>query len=176
MRNPQSITIDESDARLLPIWSVIAAAVVFVLVEYYFWLVAPATRHHQPPALGLRIYFNLSWGLLSSLYCLMLGYVSKDAPHRGMNTRFWMMVCVAMPGGIGTVLYFLLRQPEVTLCPVCGTHVLNDYHFCPQCNHQLTASCGNCYRTVRTTDIYCTRCGYELNVGFNPARLRVMDK
>ena len=37
---------------------------VFVLVEYYFWLVFPTTQHHVPP-LGLRIYLNVSWGLLA---------------------------------------------------------------------------------------------------------------
>jgi len=175
MNDPQSITVNK-DSRLIPTWSVVAAAVAFVLVEYYFWLIAPNTRHHEPPALGLRVYFNLSWGLLASLYCLMLGYVSKDAPRRGMNTRFWMMVCLAMPGGIGAVLYFLLRQPEVSLCPACGTHVLSDFHFCPQCNYQLTASCGNCFRTVRTTDQYCTRCGHELSSSQNPLRIHAMDR
>jgi Double zinc ribbon len=172
---PQSITVNK-DSRLIPTWSVVAAALAFVLVEYYFWLIAPNTRHHEPPALGLRVYFNLSWGLLASLYCLMLGYVSKDAPRRGMSTRFWMMVCLAMPGGIGAVLYFLLRQPEVSHCPACGMHVQSDFHFCPQCNCQLVASCGNCFRSVRATDQFCTRCGHELSTTHNAARMHVMDR
>jgi hypothetical protein len=46
------------------------------------------TANHPPP-LGFRIYFNLSWGLLASLYFLMVGYVSKDAPRRAMSARFW---------------------------------------------------------------------------------------
>jgi hypothetical protein len=175
MRNPQSITVND-DSRMIPTWSVVAAALAFVLVEYYFWLIAPETRHHEPPALGLRIYFNLSWGLLASLYFLMLGYVSKDAPRRGMSVRFWMMVCLAGPGGLGAVLYFLLRQPEASLCPACGTHVQADFHFCPQCNFQLSASCGNCFRGVRATDQYCTRCGYELAAGQGAAHLQVLDR
>ena len=72
------------------------------------------------PPLGLRIYFNLSWGLLVSLYFLMVGYVSKDAPRRAMSARFWIALCFVMPGGIGAVLYFLLRQPEVSRCPACS--------------------------------------------------------
>jgi Double zinc ribbon len=175
MSDPQSITVND-DTRLIPTWSVVAAALAFVLVEYYFWLVAPEQRHHAPPALGLRVYFNLSWGLLASLYCLMLGYVSKDAPRRGMNTRFWMMVCLAMPGGIGAVLYFLLRQPQVSHCPACGTHVQSDFHFCPQCSRQLTASCGNCFRSVRTSDQFCTRCGHELSTSQSAIRLHVLDR
>jgi len=175
MREPQDIRVND-DARMIPTWSVIAASLAFVLTEYYFWLVAPASRHHQPPALGLRLYFNLSWGLLAALYFLMVGYVSKDAPRRGMSTRFWMMICFVMPGGIGAVLYFLLRQPEVSRCAACGTHVQSDFHFCPQCNYQLTASCGNCFRTVRPSDVYCTRCGHELAEDHTPARLHVLDR
>jgi predicted amidophosphoribosyltransferase len=104
----------------------------------------------------------------------MVGYISKDAPRRGMSTRFWMLACFVMPGGIGAVLYFLLRQPVVSLCPACGTHVQSDFHFCPQCNYRLTANCGNCFRTVRSTDQFCTRCGHELAADDMPARLRML--
>lgn len=173
MRDPQSITVNE-DARVIPAWSIMAAAAAFVLVEYYFWLVLPDHRHSPP--LGLRIYFNLSWGLLAALYFLMIGYVSKDAPRRNMSSRFWILICFVMPGGIGAVLYFLLRSPLVSRCPACATHVQSDFHFCPQCDYQLTASCGKCYRTVRTTDQFCTRCGHELSHDQMPARLRVMGE
>jgi hypothetical protein len=174
MRDPQSIAVDD-DSRFIPIWSIVAASLAFLLVEYYFWIIAPQSRHHEGPALGLRVYFNLSWGLLASLYCLMLGYISKDAPRRGMNTRFWMLVCLVMPGGIGAVLYFLLRQPQVSRCPGCGTHVQNDFHFCPQCNRQLSTSCGNCHLSVLPGDQYCTRCGHELANGHAPARLHIVE-
>jgi hypothetical protein len=133
----------------------------------------PEHQHHPPP-LGLRTYFNISCGLLVALYFLMVGYVSKDAPRRAMSARFWIAICLVMPGGIGAVLYFLLRQPEVTRCPSCSTHVQGDFHFCPQCNYQLTASCGHCFRTVRVSDQYCTRCGHELAADHMPARLRAL--
>ncbi len=176
MFEPQSLRVDEEEReRLIPYWSVVAACVGFLLVEYYFWFVDPAHRTHLPP-MGLRIYLNLSWGLLASLYFLMVGYVSKDAPRRGMSTRFWVVVCLAMPGGIGAVLYFLLRLPEVSCCPTCGTHVQGDFHFCPQCGFQLTASCGNCFETVRATDQFCTRCGHELARDHLPARLHVLSE
>ena len=172
MQDPQSIDANE-DTRLIPLWSIIAAAIVFVLVEYYFWFVFPKQQHHVTP-IGLRTYLNLSWGLLAALYFLMVGFVSKDAPRRGMSPRFWMLICFVMPGGIGAVLYFLLRTPLVSICPACGTHVQNDFHFCPQCNYQLTASCGNCFRGVRATDQFCTRCGHELARDHMPARLHVL--
>ena len=47
MREPQSIAVNE-DERLIPIWSIVVAAAAFVLVEYYFWLVLPEGRNHQP--------------------------------------------------------------------------------------------------------------------------------
>jgi hypothetical protein len=174
MHNPEPIQVD-NDSRLIPVWSIALAVTVFAVVEYYFWMVLPATRHHPPAPLGFRIYFNLSWGVLAAIYFLMVGYVSKDAPRRAMSARFWMVLCFAMPGGIGAVLYFLLRQPLVSSCPACGTFVQSDFHFCPQCNYQLTASCGSCFRTVRATDQYCTRCGHELAEDHMPARLRVIS-
>src|SRR5246500_4946451 len=165
----------DDDARLIPMGSIVIAIAAFVGVEYYFWMVLPEQRHHPGPPLGFRIYFNLSWGLLASLYFLMIGYVRKDAPRRTMSARFWMLICFVMPGGIGAVLYFLLRSPLVSHCPACRTNVQSDFHFCPQCNYQLTASCGTCFRTVRGTDQFCTRCGHELASDHLPARLRVMD-
>lgn len=174
MSKPERIT-DHDDPRLIPLWSMAAAAAAFVLVEYYFWQVLPAQQHHLPP-LGMRIYFNFSWGMLAALYFLMVGYVSRDAARRAMSTRFWMLLCFVMPGGIGAVLYFLLRQPLVFRCPACGTHVQDEFHFCPQCNYQLGASCGNCFRTVRSTDQFCTRCGHELARDHMPGRLRVLGE
>lgn len=174
MRDLKNIAGDD-DARLVPVWSIVIAIVAFIAVEYYFWFVLPAQRHHPGPPLGFRIYFNLSWGVLAALYFLMVGYVSKDAPRRSMSPRFWMLICFVMPGGIGAVLYFLLRQPLVARCPACSTLVQNDFHFCPQCNYQLSASCGNCFRSVRATDLYCTRCGHELASDHMPARLHLMD-
>jgi hypothetical protein len=174
MLDPQPITVND-DERMFPVWSIVLASLAFVLVEYYFWMGAPAQRHH-PTTFGLRVYFNISWGVMAALYFLMVGYISKDAPRRGMGTRFWMLACFVMPGGIGAVLYFLLRQPEVSICPACGTHVQNDFHFCPQCNYQLTANCGNCFRTVRATDQFCTRCGHELAADHAPSRLRALGE
>jgi hypothetical protein len=175
MPDPQAISVNQEE-RMIPVWSIAAASLAFVLVEYYFWIVAPAQHHHAPPALGLRIYFNLTWGAVAALYFLLVGYISKDAPRRAMSTWFWMFICFVAPPGIGAVLYFLLREPEVFRCPACSTHVQGDFHFCPQCNYQLATSCGNCFSTVRATDQFCTRCGHELAQDHAPARLRVMSE
>jgi hypothetical protein len=160
------------DVSLIPRWSMVAAVLAFCAVEYFYWVILPGERQHAGPPIGLRIYFSLSWGALAALNFLMVGYVSRDAARRAMSTSFWMIFCFLMPVGIGLVVYFLLRQPVLTRCPACGTDVQHDYHHCPQCNYQLVANCGCCYRTVHITDLYCTRCGHDLAGDNTPQRLR----
>ncbi|RXS93507.1 zinc ribbon domain-containing protein [Silvibacterium dinghuense] len=158
--------------HLIPRWSMLGALIAFALTEYYFLVVLPMHNHH-PSALpvALHFYLVLSWGALAAVSMLMMGYISNDAPRRGMSARLW-MVCVVMPGGIGAVLYFLLRQPILTSCPSCGTRITGNYHFCPQCAYQVSASCGNCYRTTSITDLFCTHCGHDLASDHRPARLQ----
>lgn len=152
----------------------VLAVGAFTLVEYYFWVVLPTAHPHLPP-LALRIYLNFSWGLMAALYFLLIGYVSKDAPRRAMSARLWIIICFIMPGGIGAVLYFLLREPLISRCPSCSTHVQGSFHFCPQCAYQLLASCGQCYSTVHANDVYCTRCGHELSKDQISQRLRLLS-
>ncbi len=149
-----------AELRLIPRWAVAAAAASFVTVLYVFWVIVPAHRHHQLP-FGLRLYFALSWSALSALYMLMVGYVTRDAGRRGMRARTWIAVCLLLPGGIGSVLYFLLRAPLVALCPACGTRIQPGYHFCPQCAYHLAASCGRCYATMALADRFCVQCGSD---------------
>jgi len=167
MRSPETISINE-ESHQVPSWSIWAAALTFVLLESYLWLTSSAQPHRLP--LGLRINFNLSWGLLLALYIVMVGFVSVDAPRRAMSMQLWILICFIMPGGIGAVLYFLLRQPEVSRCSGCGTFVQNDFHFCPQCNSRLSAGCGTCFCSVRFSDQFCTRCGRDLAEAQMPAR------
>ena len=165
---PSPVLSDE--LKLLPRWSIAAAAGAFVTVLYVFWVVVPAHRHHQLP-FGLRLYFALSWSALSALYMLMVGYISRDTGRRGMRARLWIAVCLLLPGGIGSVLYFLLRLPLITLCPACGTRVETGYHFCPQCAYQLAASCGRCYSGMGLADRFCVECGFDRAAQEEPERL-----
>src|ERR1039458_5458356 len=43
MRDPQLIAANE-DERLIPEWATSVAAVAFVMVEYYFWLILPTQQ------------------------------------------------------------------------------------------------------------------------------------
>jgi hypothetical protein len=166
-----SMTFTE-EMKLVPRWSVALAVAAFVGMQYIFWVVIPAHRHHPSTMpLGLRFYFAISWSALAGLYLLMVGYVSQDAPRRSMSSRLWIVICLVMPGGVGAVLYFMLRQAVVTDCPACGSHIQAEFHFCPQCAYQVSASCGKCYRSVRTTDLYCVHCGHDLATDNTPARL-----
>jgi len=160
-----------SELRLIPAWSVVGALIAFTAMEYVMWVIVPDHRHHPGPPIGFRIYFNLSISALAALYVLMVGYISRDSPRRGMSTTMWTVVCVVIPSGIGAVLYFLLRQPVLSLCPACGSRIESDYHFCPQCAYQVAPCCGNCHQTARITDLYCVYCGHNLASDHPPARL-----
>ncbi len=159
-----------SEIQLIPRWSVAAAAVAFVGIFYLFWVVAPAHRHHQLP-FGLHLYFSFTWSSLAALYMLMVGYIWRDTARRGMRAGFWMVLCLVLQGGIGAVLYFLLRSPLVTTCPACATRVQPGYHFCPQCAYQLSASCRRCFGTMGLTDRFCVECGYDRSTEDAPERL-----
>jgi predicted membrane channel-forming protein YqfA (hemolysin III family) len=159
------------EIRMIPRWSVAAAVFAFVAMQYIFWVVMPEHRHHEPPPFGLRLYLALSWSALAALYMLMIGYVSEDTKRRAMQARVWIVVCLVLPGGIGAVLYFLLRPPLISPCPSCGTHVQSDYHFCPQCAFQITAACGRCFHSVRPSDLYCVHCGHDRANDDTPVRL-----
>ena len=175
LRDFESTTSLANEIKLIPLWSVALACVAFAAVQYFLWVIIPGQRHHhQGPPIGLRLYFALSAGALASVYALMAGYVTRDAPRRAMSPFLWIIV-VLMPGGIGFVLYFLLRIPVVTKCPSCETQVQTEFHFCPQCSYQVSASCGNCYRTVSSTDLFCVHCGHDLAKDNIPARLRAFS-
>ena len=165
------------ELRMIPAWSVLGAIAAFLLMQYVMLIVVPAHRHHPPNApLGFRVYFNISISALAALYVLMVGYISRDSPRRGMSTSMWMIVCLVIPSGIGAVLYFLLRQPVLSLCSSCNARIESDYHFCPQCSWQVAPCCGNCYRTARITDLYCVHCGHELASDHPPKRLHAFTE
>ena len=67
---------------------------------------------------------------------LMIGYISEDAPRRNMGKWLWILLCIVLQGGIGPVLYFLLRQPVLSQCPCCGTKVDSNINYCPQCAYR----------------------------------------
>jgi len=80
-----------------------------------------------------------------------------------MSAALWMLLVVVMPGGIGAVVYFLLRQPVMIRCPSCNTELAAGLHFCPQCRFQVAPVCGQCFRGVQITDAFCPQCGHDVS-------------
>lgn len=154
---------------VIPLWSVVLSIIVFCAVQYLFHVVMP---HHKHEMLPLRLLMGYSWGTLFASYPLLIGYVSRDVKRRNMSAGIWMLIVVLMPGGIGAVVYFLMRQPLLSRCPHCSTEISSSFHFCPQCQFQMAPVCGQCFRGVQITDVYCTRCGHDLAMDGAPARLR----
>lgn len=167
--SPEAERGHANDLSVIPAWSVILSILVFGAVQYLFHVVMP---HHKHEMLPMRLLMGYSWGTLFSGYVLLVGYVSRDVKRRNMSAGIWMLIVVLMPGGVGAVVYFLMRQPLLSRCPHCSTEIASSHHFCPQCQFQMAPVCGQCFRGVQITDVYCTRCGHDLAQDGAPARLR----
>ncbi|HEY5254206.1 MAG TPA: zinc ribbon domain-containing protein [Acidobacteriaceae bacterium] len=162
-----SFSVSE-ELTLIPRWSIVLAFVAFVGIQYLFFFVLH-THYHSP--FPVHVYFGASWGALVAVYMLMIGYISEDAPRRNMGKWLWILLCIVLQGGIGPVLYFLLRQPVLSQCPCCGTKVDSNINYCPQCAYRVSPNCGICHESVRLTDLHCTHCGHDLADDNTPARL-----
>jgi len=162
-------TAGDGELSLIPRWSILLAVVVFIATQYLFHGVLP---HNKANMLPMRIMMSYSTGTALASYMLLIGYVSQDVKRRKMSAGLWTLLVVLMPGGIGAVVYFLLRQPILSRCPNCTTEIAADYHFCPQCQFQMAPVCGQCFRSVQITDVYCVQCGHDLAQDQVPARLR----
>ena len=169
------------ELSMIPWWSVVLAVAAFVGMQYVFHGMpgthpgggaGPHGGHGRPDFGPMRLLMGYSWGTLVASYVLLVGYVSRDVKRRNMQPALWMLLVVLMPGGIGAVVYFLLRQPMMSRCPHCSTEIAASYHFCPQCQFQMAPVCGRCYRGVEITDVYCKQCGHDLQEDEVPARLR----
>ena len=168
--NESGRQIPSGDAlHMIPWWSVMLAIAAFGGAQYLIHGVLP---HHKPEMLPMRLLMGYSWGTLFASYMLLIGYVSRDVRRRNMPAALWMLIVTMMPGGIGAVVYFLLRQPMLSRCPHCSSEIASSCHFCPQCQFQMAPVCGQCFRSVEITDVYCKQCGHDLEQDNVPSRLR----
>jgi Double zinc ribbon len=165
----QATSDGDQELSIIPGWSIGLAIAVFIGVQYLFNGVLP---HHKHEILPMRLLMGYSWGTAFASYVLLVGYVSRDVKRRNMSAKLWMLIVIVMPGGIGAVVYFLLRQPILSRCPHCTTEIASSFHFCPQCQFQMAPVCGLCHRGVKITDVFCTQCGHDLAQDGAPARLR----
>ena len=159
----------DNELNLIPRWAIFLAILVFIATQYLFHGFMP---HNRPQMLPMRLMMSYGYGTAFASYVLLIGYVSRDVKRRRMSASLWMLLVVLMPGGIGAVVYFLLRQPILSRCPNCTTELAADFHFCPQCQFQMAPVCGKCFRSVQITDVYCVQCGHDLAQDHAPARLQ----
>ena len=160
--------VEHDGLKMFPIWSIVLTILVFAGWLYISYYAQP--HHHGPqPFRLLMVYVS---GTVLASYVLLVGYVSRDVKRRNMPALLWMLIVVVMPGGIGAVVYFLLRQPVMIRCPNCKTELTAGVHFCPQCRFQVAPVCGQCFRGVQTTDAFCPQCGHDVSEDGGPARLR----
>ena len=132
-----------------------------------------ATKRSPSPAREAgRLIFSYTTSAALASYVLLIGYVSRDVKRRHMSAPLWVLIVLVMPGGIGAIVYFLLRQPLMMRCPHCTTELTEGVHFCPQCRFQVAPVCGQCFRGVQITDAYCPQCGHNVAEDLAPARLR----
>jgi hypothetical protein len=165
----RTTTDGDHELEMIPRWSMVLAVAVFIAVQYLFHHILP---HSKANLLPMRLLMGYSWGTAIASYVLLVGYVSRDVKRRNMSARLWMLLVIVMPGGIGAVVYFLLRQPILSRCPSCSTQINSTCNFCPQCQFQMAPVCGRCYRDVRITDVYCKQCGHDCAADDAPARLK----
>ncbi len=160
----------DGELQMIPHWALVLALAVFVGVQFFFLHVMPAPRRHE--MIPMRLLMSFTYGAAVASYILLIGYISRDARRRNMSAKLWILLAIVIPGFIGAVVYFLLRQPLLSRCPNCTTEIAEGFHFCPQCQFQLAPVCGQCFRSVQITDVYCIQCGHDLAQDHTPARLR----
>lgn len=156
--------------KLIPLWSIVLAILVFSASQYFFNSFPQA--HRRPGSMPMHLIMGYTTGTALASYVLLVGYVSRDVKRRNMQPALWMLLVLVMPGGIGAVVYFLLRQPVRIRCPNCTTELTANVHFCPQCRFQVAPVCGQCLRGVQITDAFCPQCGHDVVEDHAPARLR----
>jgi len=157
-----------SEINIVPAWAWGLAVVAFLFTQVFFNVfsnvfsnVVVAQHSNAPPAWARAVLGGLL-GIVLGCYLLFIGYINRDAKRRGMSPIPWTLVAIAIPYGLGIVLYFILRQPLRGACPQCGNAVQTEFNFCPRCRYKLSPSCPHCQRVVGVNDVYCPYCATSL--------------
>ena len=121
--------------KMIPLWASALAIVVFLGWMYFMNRSSPTPSAPRPattitapsvptprrrPSVWQQFShhaFVFTTGTALASYILLVGYVSRDVKRRAMSAPLWMLIVLVMPGGMGAVVYFLLRQPILIRCP-----------------------------------------------------------
>jgi RNA polymerase subunit RPABC4/transcription elongation factor Spt4 len=128
-------------------------------VLLYFVAFRAEANAHGPMPLALKIFLGIVAPLFTAVMVLLHGYIYADAKRRGMRAVMWTILSVLVPYLIGSILYFLLREPMPTACPKCGYMVRKRFAFCPQCSTPLNRVCVTCSRSLEQGWASCPYCG-----------------
>src|ERR1700719_4232027 len=97
--SPDMQESDDGDSlKMIPLWSILLATIVFIAIEYFFSLLPPSHHHFGPPIFHEVLRYSSGAALAS--YFIVVGYVSRDVRRRDMSAAFWMLMVLLMPGGI----------------------------------------------------------------------------
>jgi Double zinc ribbon/Phospholipase_D-nuclease N-terminal len=140
-------------------------AVVAVMIVISF----TSLSDRNSPSPLLLIPFGVVAGTALACYILLIGYINRDAGHRGMSRLLWTLIAIFVPNALGLVLYFVLRKPRIAKCPQCGITVEHGFGFCPRCRCRLSPVCPHCQRGVNAGDKFCPYCGGDIAGGANAA-------
>jgi hypothetical protein len=157
----------EQEWALVPMAARVLAVVAplpLVLLMALAFLAGPIAGGEAPhPILwGFFLLTSLIPGVMIAIYVLLLGYVWADAGRRKMNQLGWVLLGLFVPGAIGLILYFILRDPLPVPCPSCGTAAGKDQAFCAACGAKVRRSCPECRQPVESGWSHCGHCGAEL--------------
>jgi RNA polymerase subunit RPABC4/transcription elongation factor Spt4 len=150
-----------SEARVIPAWAYILAAVIFVGVQVIFHTLAWPSETNPPP-LAIQILFPVFIGLIPAFFMLLIGYVNRDAGRRGMRRALWTAIVIFFPYAIGFILYFFMRKPLEVACGRCGAVVSSKVNYCPRCANPINPACPHCHAIIGPADTFCANCGGDL--------------
>jgi hypothetical protein len=108
-----------------------------------------------------KVAFAIFPALLLFAYALLVGFIYADAKRRGMRHVMWAWLAV-VPYFVGVILYFIMRDPLPTSCPVCRTDVPQAFAYCPCCGTTVHPTCSNCGKQVKREWANCPHCGIRL--------------
>jgi hypothetical protein len=152
------------EIRLIPKWLIILVFVLFVIAQVIFQVVIAQTGRPWPEfdlrtrqLLAAAIVTGIS--IAASFFLFLIGYVSRDAKRRGMNSTLWtLLVIILLPA-------YLFTGFIPYSCPQCGTAISARFNYCPECKFNLHPTCPQCRREVRLGNHYCPHCSQELAAG-----------
>ena len=75
----------EDSLRLIPMWSIILAVVVFAGSMYFFNHAPPP--HRRPGSMPMHLITSYITATALASYVLLAGYVSRDVKRRGMSAE-----------------------------------------------------------------------------------------